>query len=96
MAGMLANRVAIVTGGAKGIGYAVCQSLGKEGAKVVIGDVDQEASAAAVAQLEKQGIEAISTKCDVSSKAEVDALIQKAVDHMGGLVSAIMPTAATA
>lgn len=66
-------QVAIVTGAAKGIGYAIAQRLGKEGAAVMVSDVDDTAAATAVNNLKQQGISAAFTHCDVASSEQVRA-----------------------
>eukprot|EP00877_Chromochloris_zofingiensis_P005984 jgi/Chrzof1/1639/Cz10g15110.t1 len=85
MGALLKNQFAIVTGGAKGIGFAVAQSLGKAGAKVMLADVDQQAGVTAVEKLQEAGIEATYTACDVSSKQDVDRLIDHTVQQLGGV-----------
>ena len=79
----LKDRVTVITGGAKGIGLAYGRRFVKEGAPIVIGDVDDKAGAAAVAALEKEGGKALYVRCDVTKKAEVDALFDAAVKKFG-------------
>lgn len=79
----LKDRVTVITGGAKGIGLAYGRRFVKEGAPVVIGDVDDKAGAAAVTALEKEGGKALYVHCDVTKKAEVDALFDAAVKKFG-------------
>ena len=69
-----AGRVAVVTGGAQGIGKAVCQALGREGAAVAIADVDAEAGAETLEELRSEGIEADFFATDVANPEEVRAL----------------------
>lgn len=64
-------QVAIVTGAARGIGYAIAHKLGQEGAAVMVSDVDDVAAAAAVSNLKQQGISASFVHCDVSSSEQV-------------------------
>jgi NAD(P)-dependent dehydrogenase (short-subunit alcohol dehydrogenase family) len=78
----LTGKVAIVTGGAGGIGRAAARVLVAEGAQVVIGDVDAEAGAAVAAEL-GDAVEFRAT--DVSDADEVQALVDSAVDRFGGL-----------
>jgi NAD(P)-dependent dehydrogenase (short-subunit alcohol dehydrogenase family) len=83
------NRVALVTGGASGMGRAIALAFAKEGAKVVIGDVQVEAAAETVAMIEKAGGTAVSQKCDVSKSADVNALVALAVSKYGDLHHAV-------
>jgi len=82
MAGELAEKVAIVTGGASGIGRASAQLFAAEGARVVIADLDVERGEALATEI---GAAAVFRRTDVSDAASVQALIDFAVDHFGGL-----------
>ncbi len=80
----LEGKIAIVTGGACGIGKAVCEGLAEVGARVVIADVNEKGAQQVAAELkEKFGGEHISTETDVTSKASVDAMIQTALGTFG-------------
>ena len=81
MAGRIEGKVAVVTGGCSGIGLATVQRFVEEGARVVIGDIDDERGHALVGQL---GGEEIATyvHVDVTSKDEVDALFALAKEHL--------------
>lgn len=81
----LKNKVALITGGAQGIGLACAAALGNAGARVVIADVDQPAMQAAVDKLESTGVQARSVACDVSNREQVDAAVVAAVESFGGL-----------
>jgi NAD(P)-dependent dehydrogenase (short-subunit alcohol dehydrogenase family) len=74
------GKVAVVTGGASGIGRAVVTRLAGAGAKVVIADID-EAAARSLAET----VEATAVRCDVSAPEQVAAAVQAAVDTYGGL-----------
>lgn len=76
----LAGKVAVVTGGAKGIGLASAQVFAREGAKVVITDVDEEGGAEALDQIEG---DAIFVKHDVAKEAEWKAVMEKATEAFG-------------
>ncbi len=79
-----AGKTAIVTGGSRDIGRAVCVKLGSEGANVVINYNSNEDDAdAAVAAVEAAGGKAIKVKADVTKSADVDALISAARDAYG-------------
>jgi 3-oxoacyl-[acyl-carrier protein] reductase len=80
---LLDGRIAVITGGAQGIGYAIAERFIAEGARVVIGDLNLEATEAAVAKLGGAEV-AKAVRCDVTSAADVQALIDAAV-AWGGL-----------
>ena len=80
----LEGKVAIVTGGAAGIGRAVCDGLAEVGAKVVVADIDENGAKKAAKELkEKFNAECISTATNVTSKESVDAMVKAAVDAFG-------------
>lgn len=79
------GKVVVVTGGGYGIGRAACLAFCREGAKVVVADVDVKSSDDTVDLIKKAGGEAIVVKTDVSQEAEVEALVKKTVDAYGGL-----------
>jgi NAD(P)-dependent dehydrogenase (short-subunit alcohol dehydrogenase family) len=78
----LAGKVAIVTGGASGIGRATVELFVAEGAKVVIADLDAARGEELAASL---GEDAVFQKTDVSKRAEVQALVDLAISRFGGL-----------
>jgi glucose 1-dehydrogenase len=79
----LKDKVAIITGATKGIGEACAQEFVKEGAKVVAAGRSADLGAAVVAELRALGGDAIFVQCDVSQKAQVDALVAKTVEQYG-------------
>jgi 3-oxoacyl-[acyl-carrier protein] reductase len=81
---LLAGKIAVVTGGAQGLGLAIAERFVDEGARVVLGDVNLEATQAAAAKLGGDNI-AIAVRCDVTSGDDVDALIGAALDGFGAL-----------
>ncbi len=85
----LKDKVAVVTGGAKGIGLACAKALAAEGAKVVLADVEVAAGEEAAEDIQAGGAEALFVACDVGDKAQVDALIGSAVAAYGRLDCAV-------
>ncbi|GAH65550.1 unnamed protein product, partial [marine sediment metagenome] len=82
----LEGKVAIVTGGACGLGRAVCEGLAEVGAKVVVADVNTEGAEKVVADLnEKFDGSCIAATTDVTNKASVEALIKTALDAFGSV-----------
>jgi sorbitol-6-phosphate 2-dehydrogenase len=80
----LEGNVAIVTGGASGIGRAVCEGFAEVGAQVVVADVNEEGAKQTAAELKaKFGGSHISTMTDVTSKASVDTMLRTALDAFG-------------
>ena len=78
----LRGRVAVVTGGSRGIGRAVVELLSELGAHVVVNYVkDQEAAEATVNAARGRGVEAISLRADVANPLEAQQLIHTAIDH---------------
>lgn len=81
------GQVAIVTGGASGIGEAICRRLAREGAKVVIADYDGAAAQALAAGLGKA--DALAFQLDVADAAAVERMVQATVERFGGLHLAV-------
>ncbi|KAG2450330.1 hypothetical protein HYH02_004835 [Chlamydomonas schloesseri] len=81
----LAGKVAVVTGGARGIGLGCARSLCKEGAKVVLADVDLAVAQRSAGELAAAGHAAAAVKCDVRIKADCEAAVKAAVTQWGKL-----------
>jgi len=79
----LENKVAIITGGGGGIARHCARGFGKEGAKLVLADINLAAADETVDILKKEGIEALSIKVDVTSLESVEAMVKKTVEHFG-------------
>jgi 3-oxoacyl-[acyl-carrier protein] reductase len=79
---LLAGRIAIVTGGAQGLGYAIAEVFVAEGARVVLGDLDLDRTRAAAQALGGNDV-AQAVRCDVTSTAQVEALVAAAVEQFG-------------
>ena len=81
--GVIDNKVAIVTGGAGGIGGAVVRRFAREGAKIAVADIDAGMAKACVAQVTDRGGEAISIATDVTKKKSVEDMVKAALDRWG-------------
>ncbi len=81
---LLKGQVAVVTGGAQGLGFAIAERFVAEGARVVLGDVNLDGTRAAAQRLGGDDV-AIAARCDVTDAAEIDALVGGAVEQFGGL-----------
>ncbi|MEU3948507.1 SDR family NAD(P)-dependent oxidoreductase [Streptomyces sp. NPDC029526] len=75
----------LVTGGARGIGAATCLRFAREGARVLVADVDGEEAGRRAAALREEGFTAEGVGCDVTDRASVDAAVARAVDAFGSL-----------
>jgi len=81
--GRLQDRVIIVTGGAHGIGRAYCQGLAREGAKVVVADLDGGGGDALVCALSKDGYDALAVRTDVAEPADAEQMARATLDRFG-------------
>ena len=89
-----AGKVAIVTGGSRDIGRAICVKLGSEGASVAVNYNSNEADAdATVAAVEAAGGKAIKVKADVTSPGEVDALVAATREAFGDRIDILVNNA---
>jgi NAD(P)-dependent dehydrogenase (short-subunit alcohol dehydrogenase family) len=85
MANLTAGKVVVVTAGASGIGRATAVAFAREGARVVIGDIDNAGAEKTVASISNNGGEASYVRVDVTKPADVQQMIISAVTHYGGL-----------
>jgi len=85
MTGRLTGKVALVTGGGSGIGRASALAFAREGAKVIVADINIDGGEATAHAIEKAGGNAIFIKADVSQRTEVEAMASKAIDVYGQL-----------
>ena len=81
--GRLQDRVIIVTGGAQGIGRAYCEAFAREGAKVVVADLDETNGHELVRALSKDGRDALAVRVDVADAADTDRMAQATLDRFG-------------
>jgi len=81
----LEGKVALITGGASGMGRVASVLFANEGAKVVLTDVADEAGEATAAEIRDAGREARFVRADVSKEADAEAMVRAAVETFGGL-----------
>jgi NAD(P)-dependent dehydrogenase (short-subunit alcohol dehydrogenase family) len=79
------GRVAVITGGASGIGRGMARAFADAGMKLVLADLDTEMLAATVDELTGHGVEVVSQSCDVSKLDQVEALAGAALDRFGAV-----------
>jgi NAD(P)-dependent dehydrogenase (short-subunit alcohol dehydrogenase family) len=79
------GKVTVITGGASGVGRALAFRFGREGAKIVIADIEQKALDRTLAELAAEKIEAIGVVTDVTKYESVEALAEKSFKHFGAV-----------
>ena len=79
----LENKVAIITGGANGIGKAIAAAYAKEGAKVSLADFNEEALTGTVEEFTAQGFDAFGVKVNVASEEDIQKMVDDTVTHFG-------------
>lgn len=79
----LKDKIAVITGSAQGMGYAIAQALFQEGAKIVITDINEEAIGQAVAHFQKEGADVLGIRMDVTNKTEVTEIVGEVVSQWG-------------
>ena len=79
----LKGRVALITGSARGIGYAIAVLFAKEGANIVLSDVNEAMLKEAKVGIKAQGVEVLAHKVDVTNEGQVEELVKKTVDKFG-------------
>jgi len=85
MSGQLNGKVALITGGASGIGRATALTFAREGAKLIIADMNEDGGQQTVHMIAEHGGEATFVQVDVSRATEVEAMISKTVQTYGRL-----------
>lgn len=82
---MLDGKIAIVTGGGSGIGQAACHLYAREGARVVVSDIDEKGGSETVQAIQEMNGEAIFVRADVSNPDDCRAMVAAAVEKFGRL-----------
>ena len=73
------GKVAVITGGASGIGRAMAERFAEEGMRIVLADVEVDALEKAATEMRAEGADVLAVVCDVSKKEDVERLSQEAV-----------------
>jgi gluconate 5-dehydrogenase len=81
----LAGKVALVTGGSRGLGLEIAEGLGEAGARVAITARREQWLASAEAHLRDRGIEVLAVACDVAQPAAIEALVERVTGHFGAI-----------
>ena len=81
----LENKVAIVTGGANGLGEAYVKGIASEAASVVIADLDEKRGKQIVDEIEKSGGKALFVRTDISKKPEVEKMVKTTINQFGSI-----------
>jgi NAD(P)-dependent dehydrogenase (short-subunit alcohol dehydrogenase family) len=79
----LANTVAVVTGGAQGLGAAICRTLGEAKAKIIVMDYRQDAADALAEKLSQDGITTMALAADVGDEGQVEEALRRTMDSFG-------------
>jgi len=90
MARLLEDKVALVTGGAQGLGQAICERLAREGCHVVVADINEPAAQETAAKVNAEtDRRAIAMKVDVTDEAQVEATVARTIEEFGRLDIAV-------
>jgi short chain dehydrogenase len=93
---LLESKVALVTGGGRGLGLGIARALGQAGARVAIAARSAAILAEAAADLSAEGIDALAVPPDVADPAAIEAMLEAVIDWAGRINSpSTMPTSAT-
>jgi len=79
------NKVAVITGGASGIGRGIAERCVDEGMKVVLADVEQPALEKAQAEMQAKGADILAVQTDVSKADDIEELVKRTMDYFGGV-----------
>jgi len=80
---LLEDRVAIVTGGARGIGKAIATKFAEEGCSVAIADILEDVAKTTAAEITKKGRETLAVKCDHTNSSQVQEMVDKVIKKFG-------------
>lgn len=83
--GRLENRVAMITGASRGIGFAAARRFAREGARVCMADIDEEGLHRAEESLRGEGLEGFGLRVDVTDRAQVESAVEETVRRYGRL-----------
>ncbi|TES84582.1 SDR family oxidoreductase, partial [Candidatus Aerophobetes bacterium] len=81
----LEEKIAVVTGGGRGLGRSICLTLAREGCSLVVSDIDAESAGKVAREIKKIGSEALALGVDVTSRSQVDTLMRVAAKDFGGV-----------
>lgn len=85
----LRGKVALITGAGRGIGKGIAECMAREGARLIIADINGDTAKATAAEMSAGGHEAIAVKADVTKADQVRAMVDVAYDRFGGLDVAV-------
>ncbi len=77
------DKVAVITGGASGIGLAIAERCAQEGMNIVLADIEENALVTAKAELEATGASVLAVQTDVSKAEDIETLAAKTIDEFG-------------
>lgn len=81
----LNGKIALVTGGGRGLGAAICETLAEAGVVVIAADLQLDQAMQVASSLQARGLEAIALPLDVTEDQQIEAIVQKIVDQYGRL-----------
>jgi NAD(P)-dependent dehydrogenase (short-subunit alcohol dehydrogenase family) len=79
----LSGKVALITGGGRGLGSAICEALGEAGVVTIVADIQIELAEKVAKELQERGLEAIALPLDVTNDQQIETIVQKVVDQYG-------------
>ncbi len=79
----LSGKVALITGGGRGLGSAICEALAEAGVVAIVADIQIELAEKVAKGLQERGLEAIALPLDVSNDQQIETIVQKVVDQYG-------------